>query len=66
MKSVEKKVKLCYNQTKGIRYRRKIYDRQRPKDPENPKKKKRKRPKPLTIDNYIKPAPKLLSAQVLR
>lgn len=27
MKSVEKKVKLCYNQTKGIRYRRKIYDR---------------------------------------
>ena len=28
MKSVEKKVKLCYNQTKGIRYRRKMYDRQ--------------------------------------
>lgn len=28
MKSVEKKVKLCYNQTKSIRYRRKIYDRQ--------------------------------------
>lgn len=28
MKSVEKKVKLCYNQTKSMRYRRKIYDRQ--------------------------------------
>ena len=28
MKSVEKKVKLCYNQTKSIRHRRKIYDRQ--------------------------------------
>lgn len=28
MKSVEKNVKLCYNQMRIIRYRRKIYDRQ--------------------------------------